>query len=131
MAGIVAFFLVDKISSFLNEEIKLGEMRITAFLPVAERDSQASVLVKQVREIAFNIEDVLRLVADDRLASNQRNGCNGLVSKITHLIKSNVKHRYQIASEMQSIKTRIFSISRGCQRYKLDGIAGFYKQHLE
>ncbi|KAL7171024.1 hypothetical protein ACSBR2_035813 [Camellia fascicularis] len=131
MALSVVTFLVTKLSSMLDNELKLlgGVNRefvfirdelesIRAFLRVAdameENDLELQTWVKQVRDVARDIEDVL----DEfmlRFARQHQRGIFGSVYKIHYQIK-NMKARHQIASEVQDIKRRVVEIAERRKR---------------
>ncbi|CDP21637.1 unnamed protein product [Coffea canephora] len=134
MAESVVGFLIKQLSTLLSQEStllgglrpdvqfikdELGSMK--AFLRQAEAkeddDSQLQEWVKQVREVAYDTEDVL----DDfafRFASGHADGFFGRVGKIYNSIK-NLKARHRISLEIKDIKARVVEISARHQRYQL------------
>ncbi|PON93245.1 NB-ARC domain, LRR domain containing protein [Trema orientale] len=133
MAESVVSFLLEKLSYLLAEEVNLlsgfrtevvyvrDELdRMRAFLRAADavedEDEEIKVWVKQVREVAYDTEDIL----DDFLFRfehrHRRDGFYGYVCKMVRAVK-NLKARHRIASELQSIKTRVTAIAEGHQRY--------------
>lgn len=133
MAESVVVFLLDKLTPLLQEEVKLlrgiidevvyvkDELeRMRAFLRTAdsmeEGDEEIKIWVKQVREVAYDTEDVL----DEfqlRLRHHRGDGFYGYLSKIAGTIK-NLKVRHRFASELRGIKSRLTNISEGHQRYR-------------
>ncbi|XP_027083492.1 disease resistance protein RPM1-like [Coffea arabica] len=134
MAETVLSFVLDQLSIFLREEGRLlgglrqevqlirdelGHMR--AFLGVAETkeegaDPRLQEWIKQVREAAYDTEDVLdEFVA--RFAHHHATGFYGSVRKIFNSIKT-LRARRKVAVQMQSIKARVLNISEGHQRYQ-------------
>nr|XP_027085018.1 disease resistance protein RPM1-like [Coffea arabica] len=133
MAETVVSFVSDHLATLLREEgsllgglrqevelIKdeLGHMR--AFLKVAEAkeddDPRLQEWIKRVREAAYDIEDVL----DEfvlRFAGYRHHGFCGSLQRILKAIKS-LRARHQVASEIQSIKSRIKNISELRRRYQ-------------
>ncbi|CDP11689.1 unnamed protein product [Coffea canephora] len=133
MAESVVGFLIKQLSTFLSQEStllggfrpdvqyikdELGSMK--AFLRQAEakedNDSQLQEWVKQVREVAYDTEDVL----DDfafRFARGHADGFIGRVGKIYNSIK-NLKARHRISLEIKGIKDRVVEISARHQRYQ-------------
>ncbi|XP_027157400.1 disease resistance protein RPM1-like [Coffea eugenioides] len=127
MAETVVSFVSNHLTTLLREEgsllgglrqevelIKdeLGHMK--AFLKVAEAkeddDPRLQEWIKQVREAAYDIEDVLdEFVLRDRVSK----------PSILKAIKS-LRARHQVASEIQSIRSRIKNISEGRQRYQVE-----------
>ncbi|KAL7218029.1 hypothetical protein ACSBR2_011293 [Camellia fascicularis] len=93
--------------------------RMTAFLRVAdameENNPELKVWVKQVREAAYDIGDVLELYML-RLGHRHGAGFRGFLGKVSCFIKT-LKARHQIASEVQRMKSRVIDISKGHQRY--------------
>ncbi|XP_071919947.1 disease resistance protein RPM1-like [Coffea arabica] len=134
MAETVLSFVLRQLSTFLREEGRLlGGLRrevqfimdeleqMRAFLREAEakeEDAQPTLQqwIKQVRDAAYDTEDILdEFVA--RFARHRATGFYGSVRRIFSSIK-NLRARHRVASEMQSIKSRIKSISEGHQRYQ-------------
>ncbi|KAB1216342.1 Disease resistance protein RPM1 [Morella rubra] len=133
MAEIPVDAVLDKLTSLVQEEVKLltgvkdqavwiaDEFeQIKAFLIAAdemeERSPEVDVWVKQVRDVADDIEDVLdeyRL----RLTHPSRHDLNASLGKIVSSIR-NLKARHQIALDMQQIRSRMSSISEGRQRFQ-------------
>ncbi|KAA8519217.1 hypothetical protein F0562_013473 [Nyssa sinensis] len=133
MAESAVTFLLKQLTPFLYEEVKLlggireefenirDELeRMRAFLRVADamedRDPELQVWVKQVRDVAYDTEDVL----DEfmlRLAHHPADGFYGCLRKICFSIK-NLKARRRIASEIRRIQSRVPKISEGHQRYR-------------
>ncbi|CDP12947.1 unnamed protein product [Coffea canephora] len=133
MAETVVSFVSDHLATLLREEgsllgglrqevqlIKdeLGHMK--AFLKVAEAkeddDPWLQEWIKQVREAAYDIEDVL----DEfvlRFAGYRHHGFCGSLQRILKAIKS-LPARHQVASEIQSINSRIKNISELRRRYQ-------------
>ncbi|CDP21624.1 unnamed protein product, partial [Coffea canephora] len=132
MAESVVGFLINQLSTLLSQEITLlGGLKsdvqfikdelesMKAFLREAEAkedNSQLQVWLKQVREVAYDTEDVL----DDftfRFARGYKDGFYGKAGKIYNSIK-NLKARHQISSEIKAIKARVGAISERYQRYQ-------------
>nr|XP_027082015.1 disease resistance protein RPM1-like [Coffea arabica] len=134
MAETVLSFVLDQLSIFLREEGRLlgglrhevqlisdelGHMR--AFLRVAETkeedaDPRLQEWIKQVREAAYDTEDVLdEFVA--RFAHHHATGFYGSVRKIFNSVKT-LRARRKVAEQIQSIKARVKNISEGHQRYQ-------------
>ncbi|KAL7218004.1 hypothetical protein ACSBR2_011269 [Camellia fascicularis] len=92
---------------------------MTAFLRVADamedNNPELKVWVKQVREAAYDIGDVLELYML-RLGHRHGAGFRGFLRKVSCFIKT-LKARHQIASEVQRMKSRVEEISKGHQRY--------------
>ncbi|KAK2993704.1 hypothetical protein RJ640_027056 [Escallonia rubra] len=92
-----------------------------AFLSVAdtkeESDPRLQVWIKQVRDVAYDAEDVL----DEfilRLANNHRDGFFGSLDRITWCVKK-IKARHQIASKIHRIRQRIDNIFEDYGRFDL------------
>ncbi|CDP20516.1 unnamed protein product [Coffea canephora] len=133
MAETVVSFVSNRLATLLQEEgsllgglrqevqlIKdeLGHMK--AFLKVAEAkeddDPRLQEWIKQVREAAYDIEDVL----DEFVlgfAGYRHHGFCGSLQRILKAIKS-LPARHQVSSEIQSIKSRIKNISELRRRYQ-------------
>ncbi|XP_027180908.1 disease resistance protein RPM1-like [Coffea eugenioides] len=133
MAETVLSFVLDQLSTFLREGRLLGGLRqevqfirdelghMRAFLREAEAKEEEAQprlqeWIKQVREAAYDTEDILdEFVA--RFARHCATGFYGSVRRIFCSIK-NLRARHRVASEIQSIKSRIKSISEGHLRYQ-------------
>ncbi|KAI7983810.1 Disease resistance protein RPM1 [Camellia lanceoleosa] len=132
MAESAVFHLLANFTPFLQQEANLltgvqDEIqyirdefdRMTAFLRVAdameENNPELKVWVKQVREAAYDIGDVLELFML-RLGHRHGAGFCSFLRKVSCFIKT-LKARHQIASEVQRMKARIIDISKGRQRY--------------
>ncbi|XP_027182011.1 disease resistance protein RPM1-like [Coffea eugenioides] len=133
MAESVVGFLIKQLSTLLSQESTLlGGIRpdvqfikdelgsMNAFLRQAEAkedsDPQLQDWVKQVREVAYDTEDVL----DDfafRFAHGHADGFVGHVEKIYSSTK-NLKARHRICLEIKDIKARVVEISARHQRYQ-------------
>ncbi|CDP05440.1 unnamed protein product [Coffea canephora] len=133
MAESVVGFLINQLSTLLAQETTLlGQLKpdlqfikdelssMKAFLREAEakedNDSQLQEWVKQVREVAYDTEDVL----DDftfRFDHGCADGFCGQVEKIYNSIK-NLKASHRISSEIKEIKARVGEISARHQRYQ-------------
>ncbi|XP_028101130.1 disease susceptibility protein LOV1-like isoform X3 [Camellia sinensis] len=132
MAESAVFHLLANFTPFLQQEANLltgvreeiqyirDEFdRMTAFLRVAdameENNPELKVWVKQVREAAYDIGDVLELYML-RLGHRHGAGFRGFLRKVSCFLKT-LKARHQIASEVQRMKSRVIDISKGHQRY--------------
>ncbi|XP_028101135.1 putative disease resistance protein At1g50180 [Camellia sinensis] len=132
MAETAVFHLLANFAPFLQQEANLltgvrDEIqyirdefeRMTAFLRVAdameENDPELKVWVKQVREAAYDIGDVLELFML-RLGHHHGAGFRGFLRKVSCCIKTLIA-RHQIGSEVQRMKSRVIDISKGHQRY--------------
>ncbi|CAL5392887.1 unnamed protein product [Camellia sinensis] len=131
MAEIAVFHLLDNLAPFLQQEadLQIGVReeieyirdefeRMTAFLRVADamedNNPELKVWVKQVREVAYDIGDVLELYML-RLGHRHGAGFRGFLRKVSCFIKT-LKARHQIAYEVQRMKSRVEEISKGHQR---------------
>ncbi|XP_043688385.1 disease resistance protein RPM1-like [Telopea speciosissima] len=133
MAMPAVSFLVDKLGNLLVDEAKIlrgirtdvrdlmDELEsIRAFLKDAdargETDEGVKIWVKQVRDVAYEIEDAV----DDfmlRIHHQQKPGFIGYLCKIVRLSKE-WKSRHQISTDVQEIKRRIIGIKERSQRYR-------------
>ncbi|KAG8375148.1 hypothetical protein BUALT_Bualt10G0070200 [Buddleja alternifolia] len=133
MAESPVSFLLNKTSIWLQQEKQLiGQLRheveyiqdelghMKAFLRIAdakeENDPQLKEWVRQVREITYEVEDVLEQYML-RFARPGTNGFTGRIKKIYSSLK-NLKARHQIASTIQRIKSGVEDVSRVQQRYR-------------
>jgi disease resistance protein RPM1 len=138
MADMAVSFAIDKLLPFLKEEINLLKgvpkefadikddlENIQAFLKDADKKAAAQEpnisemekkWVKQMREVAFRIEDV----GDEYMLSLEQQhddpGCAALIQMITQLFNTLIQ-RHQIASEIQEIKSLMCGIKESSERY--------------
>ncbi|CAL5347951.1 unnamed protein product [Camellia sinensis] len=99
--------------------IKAELERIHSFLKDAESraetgDEGVKIWVKQVRQVAYRIQDVI----DEHilLVLPKQPGIFGSLHKVTRTI-TKLKPRHEIASQIQDIKTTIREIKEGADRY--------------
>ncbi|XP_017972645.1 PREDICTED: disease resistance protein RPM1 [Theobroma cacao] len=133
MAESAVHFVLEKLAPFFEKGMQLlvggregvayvrGELeRMRAFLRVAdaleETDEEVKVWVKQIRDVAHDIEDIL----DEYmllLTHNHGEGLYGFLHKMSCCVR-NMKARYRIASEIQGINSRIRNICEGHRRLR-------------
>ncbi|XP_049378609.1 disease resistance protein RPM1-like [Solanum stenotomum] len=133
MADCAVVFLLDKLTNLLAEEaillqgvkheiqyIKDELERMIAFLGVAdafeEGDAEVKVWVRQVRDVANDIEDVL----DESMLLSYDHHYRGSCCFIAKLVFSirNIKFRHKLVIEIQAIKSRVDNIAMGHHRYR-------------
>ncbi|KAL3846185.1 hypothetical protein ACJIZ3_003588 [Penstemon smallii] len=136
MAEIAISFLCNQLLIWLQEEgellgglkqevqyIRDEMMRMKAFLRVVDSKEENNPLLKewvrQVREIAYDTEDVL----DEYMLRFALRGATGFLGiKISCYTVKNLKSRHRIASEIQTIKHRLENVFKSQKIYK--GICG-------
>ncbi|XP_022736630.1 disease resistance protein RPM1-like [Durio zibethinus] len=126
MAEIAVSFLLEKLSSFLQTEVELlqgipedleyikNELQsLKAVLRVAdsvgESNQELKVWVQQVREVAYDTEDILDEYKLD-LVNDHRHGIDAFLHNVCCFTK-NLKAQHRIASKIQGIKSRMSNIS--------------------
>ncbi|XP_059311532.1 disease resistance protein RPM1-like [Lycium ferocissimum] len=133
MADSVVLFVLDKITNLLAEEalqlqgvkhdiqyIKDELERMIAFLGVADAledgDAEVKVWVRQVRDVAHDIEDVL----DESIVLSYDHHFHGSCCFIAKLVFSirNIKSRHKLVFEIQANRSRVCNIAEGHQRYR-------------
>ncbi|CAA3005633.1 disease resistance RPM1-like [Olea europaea subsp. europaea] len=133
MADVVISFAVRNTLPILQEKLReAGEAeaeveniryeldRMTAFLKDADsvmgdRDERKENWVKEVRNVAYDTEDVLdRFVLV--MKKNQGSGWSNTVHNFLNCAL-NIRFLSEIFSDIKSINTRVNSIKDGCQRY--------------
>ncbi|KAL2511620.1 Disease resistance protein RPM1 [Abeliophyllum distichum] len=134
MAEFAVYFLIEKLTILLNENAQLFKgvrqdfeyvrdelERMIAFLRVAdgfeESDPELNVWVKQVREIAYDTEDVI----DEFLLHSKHDHCShgirGFLGELYFSIKK-LKFTRKVSAELRSIISRVRNIAQGHQRYR-------------
>ncbi|KAK8578984.1 hypothetical protein V6N13_142224 [Hibiscus sabdariffa] len=133
MAESAVQFLLEKLAPLFEKEMQLlrggreevayvrGELeRMRAFLRVADAledtDEELKVWVKQIRDIAHDMEDIL----DEYmllLTHHHGDGLSAFLHKMSCCIR-NMKARYRIASDIQGINSRIRDICDGHRRLR-------------
>ncbi|OMO52863.1 Disease resistance protein [Corchorus capsularis] len=117
MLGKLGSFIVEEAESLRGVEAKAQWIkdeleRINSFLRVAdeisETNPQLKVWVKQVRDIAYDIEDAL-----DRFMLGPPNGFYGLLPKFSCSSSRNTIHCHQLASSIKAIESRVKEVSDG------------------
>ncbi|KAL2491535.1 Disease resistance protein RPM1 [Abeliophyllum distichum] len=128
MAESVVSFVLDKLAILLEEKVNLVKNvkqeveyirdeleRMIAFLRVADaeeyNDPELEVWVKQVRDVAYETEDI---IDDFMLQSHLKN--DRFLGKLI-LCVPNTGAQLEIASGIQNIKSRIIEIAEGHRRY--------------
>lgn len=128
MADSAVIFVLDKLTNLIAEEaillqgvknniqyIKDELERMIAFLGVAdafkEGDAEVKVWVRQVRDVANDIEDVL----DESMLLSYDHHYHGSCCFIAKLVFSirNIKFRHKLVVEIQAIKSRVDNIAMG------------------
>ncbi|XP_027182013.1 disease resistance protein RPM1-like [Coffea eugenioides] len=107
--------IVNKLEEY-DDFVRAGKIVNVSALKSQYDDSQLQEWVKQVREVAYDTEDVL----DDftfRFARGHADGFFGRFGKIYNSMK-NLKARHRISLEMKDIKARVVEISARHQRYQ-------------
>ncbi|KAK9133129.1 hypothetical protein Scep_012657 [Stephania cephalantha] len=138
MAENAVISVINNLASFLVEEAKLlkgvrGEVEslknelesIQAFLndtdARAERDEGVKVWVKQVRHLAFDIEDILDKFSLHLPRQPPRHGFTGFLSKVAQSINIRRKnHQLNLATDIQAVKTRLIEIKQRSDRYRFN-----------
>ncbi|KAI4328008.1 hypothetical protein L6164_020406 [Bauhinia variegata] len=128
MAESPVLFLLDKLTSMLQEEMQLlkgvrtdvkyikDELeRNKAILRIADdledQDPELKVWVKQVRDVAHDMEDAIDEFTLRLVDHHHGHGSTSSLHRFSNAIK-NVKARHRIASDIQDIKTRVDTISQ-------------------
>ncbi|XVF52074.1 hypothetical protein PTKIN_Ptkin04bG0235600 [Pterospermum kingtungense] len=126
MAEIAVTFLLEELTTFLQNEVELlngipedleyikDELQsMKAVLRVAdsveESNQEVKVWVQQVREVAYDTEDILDEYRLD-LVNDQRHGIDACLYNVCCFTK-NLKAQHRIASKIQGIKSRISNLS--------------------
>lgn len=121
-------FVLGKLTDLLEDRVNLAKgarrdveyvmdelERVIAFLRNADSasgsDPEQDVWVKQIRVLALDIEDVI-----DNFMHQIHDSMNRFPGSLISYVKK-FKTRYQIASEIQEIKTRMKDVAERHQRY--------------
>ncbi|OWM68496.1 hypothetical protein CDL15_Pgr023461 [Punica granatum] len=126
-------FLLNKLSSFLDSEIHIFRnvqeevidlrdelARTKAFLRTAdslvESNEQVQVWVEQIRDLAYQMEDVLD---EFKLLSveDHGDGLHGILCKFGGNIR-NLKARYRAINDLQRVSSRLKSVCEGHKRLR-------------
>ncbi|PON94743.1 LRR domain containing protein [Trema orientale] len=143
MAESPVTFLVDKLAAFFESEVNLfrgvpeevvslkGDLeQMKAFLRIAdalqESDEELSLWVRQVRDIAYETEDLIDEYALLQ-GHNHGPGLYGSLCRLACCIK-NAKACYRIAAELKNINSRLQKINEVFTGDKLHFQAGGFKK---
>ncbi|CDP15684.1 unnamed protein product [Coffea canephora] len=123
MAETVLSFVLDQLSIFLREEGRLlGGLRQEVQL-ISDELGHMRAFLGQVREAAYDTEDVLDEFVARFADQHHATGFYGSVRKIFNSIKT-LRARRKVAVQIQSIKARVKNVSEGHQRYQSEfGVA--------
>lgn len=141
MAELVVCFVIDKLISFLitteakiSREVhqEIGCIRdelesIRSFLRDADAEAaregevinakeSITTWIKQVREAAYHIEDVIDEYLLRITRNHQERGIVGLVRKMTRLVQK-MKPKHEMASKIEGVKILVSDVKARSQRY--------------
>ncbi|KAG4111772.1 hypothetical protein ERO13_D13G122350v2 [Gossypium hirsutum] len=142
MAEIAEGIVIDRLISFLGAEVKLfGQLKkevediqieldhIACFLrqtdPMVDKEDSNGgfkLWVQHVREVAFQIEDVMdeyKLYHVPVAQHQQQQGLMASLSRIPHMVQT-VKRHLQAASKIRDIKTSVNEIKERSERYRFN-----------
>lgn len=136
MADGAVNFLLDKITTILLqkasllgdardriEQIQLELESMRSFLKDAERRKEMSesveTWVRQVREVAFEAEDIIDEFMHYKYNEGLNNGFTGIFQDVVNFPK-NITARHQISSKLQKIKAKVHDVSERSKRYGFD-----------
>lgn len=128
-------FLLDQLSAWFHEESRLlgglgrevecirDEMeQMRAFLRVADANEDNNLdlkeRVRQVREISYDVEDILDKYM---LQFRQPRGSNGIFTGYIRRVHASIKHlkaQRLIASQLRDVKCRLVNVSECHKRYR-------------
>ncbi|CAK7349140.1 unnamed protein product [Dovyalis caffra] len=136
MADGAVSFLLDKLTTILMqnasllgdardeiEEIKLELESMKSFLRDAERRKEMSdsveTWVRQVREVAYEVEDIIDEFMHHKYKESLKNGLKGIVKDVVNFPK-NITSRHRISSKLEKIKAKVHEVSERSKRYGFD-----------
>ncbi|CAN1267720.1 Disease resistance protein RPM1 [Linum perenne] len=136
MADGAVNFLLDKLTNILHqkasllgnvggevEEIKLELESMRSFIRDAERRMEMSdsieTWVRQVREVAYEVEDIVDEYLHHSYDIMRRSGFKGFFKEVLKFPK-NIASRHQIATKLQLVKAKVFDVSERSKRYGFD-----------
>ncbi|KAJ6941100.1 hypothetical protein NC651_007019 [Populus alba x Populus x berolinensis] len=140
MADGAVSFLLDKLTTILLqkasllgdardkiEEIKLELESMKSFLRDAERRKEKSdsveTWVRQVREVAYEVEDIIDEFMHHKCKEPLKNGFKGIVEGVVKFPK-NITSRHRISSKLQKVIAKVHEVSERSKRYGFDPIEG-------
>ncbi|KAG6785167.1 hypothetical protein POTOM_010893 [Populus tomentosa] len=138
MADGAVSFLLDKLTTILLqkasllgdardkiEEIKLELESMKSFLRDAERRKEKSdsveTWVRQVREVAYEVEDIIDEFMHHKYKEPLKNGFKGIVEGVVKFPK-NITSRHRISSKLQKVIAKVHEVSERSKRYGFDPI---------
>ncbi|KAJ4837724.1 hypothetical protein Tsubulata_044361 [Turnera subulata] len=136
MADGAVNFLLDKLTTILLqsasllgdardevEDIKLELESMKSFVRDAERRKEMSdsveTWVRQVREVAYEVEDIIDEYMHYRYKDRLNHGLKGIFQDVVRF-PTKLTARNQISSKLQKIKAKVHEVSERSKRYGFD-----------